>query len=178
MRITSFRKSVISLGLTLGLAGCLSPEPEALKDTKKQPTTVKMDFYAKPLPEIPLPNDIATRFDPDSPTKRRINASMVAPTSFEIEARTLVDKLDGWGVGQPITIPFTGPLSIESIKAGHSDADYEPSNDVLYLIDITPGSPTEGELQTLDIGEGNYPVILERNEYWKNDPRGWTLALL
>ena len=79
----------------------------------------------------------------------------------------------GW---TPITIP-SGPLSIESIKAGHSDADYDPSNDVLYLIDITPGSPSEGELQTLDIGEGNYPVILERNEYWKNDPRGWTLSL-
>ena len=29
----------------------------------------------------------------------------------------------------------------------------------------------------LDIGEGNYPVVLERLEYWKNDPRGWTLSL-
>ena len=42
-----------------------------------------MDFYKRPLPEIPLPNNIATRFDAESPTLRRINASMVAPTAME-----------------------------------------------------------------------------------------------
>ena len=76
----------------------------------------QMDFYAKPLPEIPLPNDVATRYDSSSPTKRRINASMVAPTNFEATARELIDNIDGWGVGQPITIPFTGPISVSRLS--------------------------------------------------------------
>ena len=159
------------------LSGCFSAEPEALKNTPTAQTTVKMDFAARPLPEIPLPNDLATRFDASSPTNRRINASLIAPARFEADVRKLIDELDGWGVNQPITIPFTGPIDIASIEAGHRDINYDPSNDVIYLIDITPGSPDEGELKTLDIGEGNYPVTLERLEYWKNDPRGWTLSL-
>ena len=158
-------------------AACTSPDPDGLAPSQPAAVTVKMDFYAKPLPEIPLPNDIATRYDETSPTKRRINASMIAPTTFEATARELIDEIDGWGVGQPITIPFTGPISVESILAGHRDVDYRSDNDVIYLIDITPGSPDEGELIPLDIGEGNYPVTLERSDYWNNDIREWTLSL-
>ncbi|MEE2757848.1 MAG: hypothetical protein VYA30_14420, partial [Myxococcota bacterium] len=158
-------------------AACSSPEPKGIAKSQPAHVTVKMDFYAKPLPEIPLPNDVATRYDSTSPTKRRINASMVAPTNFEATARELIDNIDGWGVGQPITIPFTGPISVESLIAGHRDIDYDSSNDVIYLVDITAGSPTEGDLIPLDIGEGNYPVTLERSDYWKNDIRDWTLSL-
>ena len=162
----------------LFMTSCLSQSPEGLARSKPAATTVKMDFYAKPLPEIPLPNDIATRYDPTSPTGRRINASLVAPSNFEIEARRLVDTIDGWGVNQPITIPFTGQLGVESILEGHRDKDYATENDVIYLINITPGSPDEGQRQLLDLGEGNYPVVLETTEkYWKNDPRGWTLSV-
>ena len=34
---------------------------------------VVWDIEAEPLPEIPLPNDAATRIDPTSPTGRRLN---------------------------------------------------------------------------------------------------------
>ena len=36
---------------------------------------VVWDLEALPLPEIPLPNDQATRLDPSSPTGRRLNVS-------------------------------------------------------------------------------------------------------
>ena len=160
------------------LTSCLSEAPEGIGESLPAQTTVRMDFFARPLPEIPLPNDLATRFDPSSATGRRINASMITPSKFESRVRELVDQMDGWGTMQQISIPFTGPLDIQSIVDGHRDTDYDPSNDVVYLIDIDPTSKEFGKLFPVDVGEGNYPVVLERIEYWKNDPRNWTLALL
>ena len=161
------------------LGACLSPEPTGIARSQPAATTVKMDMLHRPLPEIPLPNDIATRADPTSPTGRRINASKIAPTVFESRTRELIDTLDGWGVLQPIAIPFTGPLDVQSILDGHRDPDYDTSNDVIYLVNVDRKSPEFGRLHHLDFGQGNYPVILEdRDEYGKNDPRAHTLSLL
>ena len=67
--------------VVLTLGGCASPEGKGLALTPVGTgATVRFDAFHKPLPEVPLPNDFATRFDPSSPTKRRINASMVGPT--------------------------------------------------------------------------------------------------
>lgn len=160
-------------------SACLSPEPEGLAPAPPAKTTVKMDFRHQPLPEIPLPNDIATRLDTRSATGRRINASMIAPTAMESLVRAKIDSLDGWGVFQPIAIPFTGPLDVDSILAGHRDPDYDLSNDVVYLVNIDPDSPEYGRVHHLDVGNGNYPVVLEKiDNYWKNDPRGWLLSIL
>ncbi|MCA9543924.1 MAG: hypothetical protein KC613_06020, partial [Myxococcales bacterium] len=87
------------------------------------------------------------------------------------------DQLDGWGVNQPITIPFSGAIDVNSLLAGHRDPNYDFSNDVVYLIDVTPSSPEYGQLKALDMGEGNYPTALERFEYWDNDPRAWTTSI-
>jgi len=161
------------------LAGCFGAEPEGIAPAAAAATTVKMDFMHRPLPEIPLPNDVATRYDATSATGRRINASMVAPTLLERRTRSLMDTVDGWGVFQPITIPFTGPLDVASILSAHRDDRYDFSDDVVYLVDIDRSSSEFGKLQHLDIGNGNYPVVLEDvNKYWKNDPRGWTLSVL
>lgn len=166
------------------LAGCLSDAPEGLHPVEQARTHVKMDFLHRPLPEIPLPNDLATRFDPTSATGRRINASMVAPTASERRVRALIDQLDGWGVQQPITIPFSGPIDVGTIvdldgkHRLHSDPHFDFTDDVVYLIDIDPQSPHFGQLQHLDVGQGNYPVVLEDlDAYQKNDVRGWTLSL-
>lgn len=162
----------------VGLTGCLS-ELELAPSGPLAATRVKMDFLHKPLPELPLPNDIATRYDPRSPTQRRVNASMIASTHLEARVRAKIDELDGWGVLQPITIPFSGLIDIRSILEGHRDPDYRVENDVLFLINVTPGSPHLGELTHLDVGEGNYPLILESlSGYWEHDPRGDSLSLL
>jgi len=161
------------------LGGCLGAEPEGLAPAGAASTTVKFDWYHKPLAVIPLPNDLATRADPTSATGLRINASLVAPTGFERGARRLIDELDGWGIYQPITIPFTGPLDIASITRAQRDGDYKLDDDVVYLINVDRDSSEFGRIHHLDVGNGNFPVVLEDlKKYWKNDPRGWTLSLL
>ena len=81
-------------------------------------------------------------------------------------------------VFQAITVPFTGPLDPASILLAHSDADYDISDDVILLIDVDPDSPFRGEVTHLDVGNGNYPVVLEERAYGKNDPRGTAGSLV
>ena len=168
------------LPATVLIAECSSnTAPEGIYPAQPAQTTVRFDLFHKPLPEIPYPYDVATRPDRSSATKRRINASQVAPTEFERRTRELIDELDGWGTMQPISIPFTGPIDIDSIVAGHRDADYDTSNDVIYLINIDRDSDEFGQVHHLDLGEGNYPTILAQpNGYGPNDPRADTLSLL
>jgi pimeloyl-ACP methyl ester carboxylesterase len=170
--------TLLALTLSLATPGCFSDAPEGLAPADDAQTTVKFDFLHKPLPEIPLPNDVATRYDPNSATLRRINASMLAPTSLERRTRTLLDGLDGWGLFQPVTVPFTGPLDLQSILDAHRDADYDFSDDVIYLIDITRDSPDFGKPVALDLGNGNYPAGTEgREDFWPNDPRAGTMSI-
>jgi hypothetical protein len=177
--IALFYRRALKLGVvSLLVASCAGEEPEGIAPAQSAATTVKMDFFHLPLPEIPLPNDIATRYDATSATGRRINASMIAPTQLESDIRMRIDQLDGWGTMQPIAIPFTGPIDPMSVIAGHDDVDYNTSDDVLYLINVDPDSPAFGELAHLDIGQGNYPMTLERGDYGPHDPRGWTLSLV
>lgn len=167
----------VSLAAAIGPAACGDP-PEGLVEAPRAKVTVKFDFDHRPLPDVPLPNDIATRPDPLSPTGLRVNASMIAPTEMEMRVRRLVDQLDGWGLQQPISIPFTGPIDVQSVLDGHRDPDYDLSNDVLYLIDVDRDSPDFGRLYHLDVGNGNYPVALEDlHIYGPADPRAFTLSI-
>ena len=164
--------------LCLSLSACLSPEPVGLGRAEPASVTVKYDLLHKPLPDMPLPNDLATRYDPSSATTRRINASMVAPTGLERHVRSKIDQLDGWGLLMPIAIPFTGEIDVSSILRHHRDPDYDPSDDVLYLMDVDPKSPEYGALKMLDLGQGNYPLPTEnRDRYFDNDPRQDTLTI-
>ncbi|MBD90173.1 MAG: hypothetical protein CL940_07535 [Deltaproteobacteria bacterium] len=182
------------------LFGCESRTPEGLGPAAPAATTVAMDFYNKPLPEIPLPNDVATRYDATSATGRRINASLVAPTEFEKKARASIDGLDGWGTYAPITIPFTAPIDVYSVRdrhciyeprlpspAGFEEPDegaevcvFDPdqSDDAVYLVNVDRDSDEFGRVHHLDVGHGNYPIILEDlDAYWDNDPRDWLLSV-
>ena len=168
------------LAVSLGMATLAACENGAagIAASKSAAVTVRMDFQHRPLPEIPLPNDIATRWDANSATHRRINASMIAPSSFERITRQKIDDLDGWGVYQPISIPFTGLVDLPGIISAQWNDDYAFENDVVYVIDITKGSPTYGHPAALDVGNGNFPVTLkDLNGYWENDARGNTLSL-
>jgi len=176
---TSLKTSLILIAFSLSMAACSSDEPIGLSKSQPAATTVAMDFYKRPLPEIPLPNNIATRFDPESPTLRRINASMVAPTAMEERVRSLINQLDGWGTLQPIMVPFTAPLDVTSIMDAHPDDNFDMSDDVIYVVNVDESSSKYGMVHPLDLGNGNYPVSLERrNNYWKHDPRGGSVSLL
>lgn len=173
------RQAALALAALLALPGCMADSPEGLGFGNDAQTTVVMDFDHEPNPLMPLPNDLATRADPNSPTGRRLNASIIAPTQYESRTRELIDELDGWGSFQPITVPFTGRLSITNIRERHDDADYDLSDDVIYLVDVDPDSPEFGTFHHMDLGNGNYPAVLESpNRYGKHDPRAWTLSLL
>lgn len=169
---------VLSLPLLAALLSC-GEEPAGITPSITAATTVEMDFFDRPLPNIPLPNDVATRYDDTSATGLRVNASLIAPTAFEGGTRAHIDELDGWGLFMPITIPFSGPLDVAAIRAAHGEPDYATENDVVYLVDIDPDSTEFGRIHHLDIGSGNYPVVLEEpDNYGELDPRSWTLSLL
>lgn len=176
VRLGSLRALGLFTCSVLALSAC--GEAAGLMKAAPASTTVKFDFDNRPLPDIPLPNDIATRPDADSATGLRVNASVIAPTRMEQKVRAKIDELDGWGLQQPISVPFTGPIDPMSIIAGHRDVDYRLDNDVIYLIDIDEDSPDFGRFYHLDVGNGNYPVVMERpDKYGPNDPRGDGIAL-
>jgi len=147
------------------LAACATPEPEGLLPTPPdRGPRVLFDLTARPLPEIPFPNDMATRLDPSSPTGRRVNASVAAPTLLESDVRDEFDRLDGWGTFAAMTVSFDAPIDPLDVRRRHFDDDY--SNDAVYLVNLGTGEPA-----ALDLGRGNYPVTLDRTErYFGNDP--------
>lgn len=187
-RARCFPSLCVRLGIALGAlgAGACAESPVGIAETPDgDGPMVVFEFDRKPLPEIPFPNDLATRPDPSSPTGLRVNASLVAPTELETTARRRIDELPGFGAYQAITVRFDAPLDLEAIYARHRDhrrpdgKDYDFSNDAVYLIDVTPSSPTFGEPVPLDFGEGNFPVMLRTpNQYWEHDPKTITKALV
>ncbi len=157
----------------LVLAACASPEGKGLRATGDGTgAQVMFDIYARPLPNVPLPNDFATRFDASSPTKRRVNASMEASTNWERFTRQALDQLDGWGTYQTVTVAFEKPLDLHNIIRRHQGDDYNPRDDVAYLLDVTRDSPDFCKRVPLDLGEGNFPIVLERPGYFENDRLG------
>ena len=153
------------------LAAC-SPEPEGLRSTPAgNGPMVVWDLEALPLPEIPFPNDAATRLDPDSPTGLRLNLSLIADTDIEAEVRSRADALDGFGTFGPIWLSFDAPLYLEGLKARHAD-NRDFSDDAVFLVDVTPDSPTYGVPVMLDMGRGFFPLGLKTADaYFPNDPR-------
>lgn len=171
-------RTALLAALALGAVAC-AEDPEALGPTPggSGPRVVH-DFFALPLPEIPFPNDLATRYDPSSPTGRRLNASLVAPTVFEAELRAHLDALDGFGTYAPITVSFDEPLDIAEVLARHG-RDRDPTNDAVFVVAIDPDSPDFGEPVALDLGRGFFPATLPQGtEYFPADPRQGSISVV
>jgi len=176
----------VCAALTLVVSvGCVEP-PEGLARTADGGgPQIVFELDRRPLPELPFPNDIATRHDPTSRTGLRINASLVASTHLERVAREKLDQLDGFGTFQPISVRFDAPIDLDVIYRRHRDfrtssdgSDYDFSNDAVYVVDVTPDSPTYLQPVPLDFGEGNFPQLLRTpNQYWEHDPKTITSTL-
>ncbi len=133
---------------------------------------VYIDWDAEPLPEVPFPNDLATRTDETSPTGLRLNFSREAPTQNERDLRTKADQQTGFGIYAPIMVRFDAPLDLEDVLARHGRADTDFLDDAVLLVDVTEGSPTYLQPFELDIGGDRFPVDLPRTGmFWNNDPR-------
>ena len=133
---------------------------------------VSFDLLHTPLPEIPFPNDIATRPDPTSPTGLRLNASLIAPTQLERSVRGLLDTLDGFGTFAPITVAFDKDLDVLDLYNRQNNAD--PTDDGVYLVDLATGATTP-----LDFNGGHFPYTLnDPGQYFLNDPDTGAFNLL
>ncbi len=157
--------------------GCATG-PEGLRETPDgSGPLVRVDWDAEPLPEIPFPNDLATRNDPGSPTGLRLNISEDAPTKLEREARANFNKLTGFGIFAPISVAFQAPLDLDNVYDRQWD-DSDFSDDAVYVINVDPDSPDYGQPAYLDVGHGRYPMDLdEEDRYFPNDPHGAGTAL-
>lgn len=172
----SLAVAVLHALLALGCsAGGLAPGHRA--SPPGSGPVIRWDIAADPLPEVPLPNDVATWPDPTSPTGRRVNASMVAPTVFESRLRERFDQLDGWGTYMPITVGFDAPIDTEDMidrqgRGRMSQDDWQ--RHAVYLVALDTGIPVP-----LDVNSGSIPLTAaDPDGYYSNDPRAGGSNLL
>ena len=104
---------LVSLALAAGLAA--APSDRAQVRGKLDRLTARGDLE-RALEQAAqarksFPNDVGTRPDPKSPTGRRVNVSLEAPTAHERHLRRLVNNLDGFGTYAPIWLRFDGPIA-------------------------------------------------------------------
>lgn len=179
----SIPRSLYAFALAaMALSSCVSDHaPNGLRRTPDGPgARVRFDLAHKPLPDIPIPIDSATWPDPTSRTGLRINASLVAPTSIEQQARERFSQMEGWGTYSTISVSFdidgTDPtydgytgaaLDLSNLKKRHQGDDYDFADDAVYLVNLTTGLPVP-----IDMGNGNNSYTLKKlDKYWPNDTR-------
>lgn len=157
--------------VVLVLTSCAAPLPEGLRAAEPGPgPAVVFDIFRKPLPEIPLPNDFATRFDGHSPTHLTINVAVEsAPTAWERRTRAGINTVSGWGTLAPITVAFSEPLDLRDLMARHQ-APADTQDDALFVLDVTESSPEHCAPQLLDLGQGHFPTVLDRPDYYPDEP--------
>jgi len=139
---------------------------------------VVWDLDARPFPDVPFPNDVATRLDPTSPTGRRVNVSLIATTKLEGSVRKKLDDLSGFGIYAPISVSFEEPLDLDDIVKRHQQND-DFMDDAVLLINLNKKSPDYGRAVPLDMGRGNFPIVLERKDnYFENDQKFTSSTIL
>jgi hypothetical protein len=167
------KKTFFSVGIALFWVSCAG-EPKGLAPTVDTGgARIVFDLQAEDMAEIPMPNDVATRHDPTSPTGLRLNISTVAKTSMEQDLREKANTLDGFGIYSPIWVRFDAPLDLENIIQRQHNEDIE--DDCIYVLRLSGGGDFRSRFLPLDFGNGNFPIVLERigdrNMYFENDPR-------
>jgi len=115
---------------------------------------------AKPIPQLPFPNNVLCKSDDSTATGLRLNIPITGDTEFEKHLRRRVDQLDGFGTFAPITVSFSKPLDLTTIR--------EP---YVVAVDIQEGSSHFGEVVTFDLRRGYFPIELPKSiEFFPNDP--------
>lgn len=143
---------------------------------------VRFDLEARPLPEVPLPNDLATWPDPTSPTGRRVNASFIAPTTLESNIRRNFGELDGWGVYAPISVGFDRIIDTDNLLArqGGGSAAFSETQwqqHAVYLINMETGIPVPLEVNGTPTSHFHY-VTEQTGRYFPSDPRAAEAQIL
>ena len=161
-----------SMLVCISCGGDLSLTGERNYGLAKSQTTggprVIYDVLAKPLPEIPLPNDQATRIDITSATGRRVNVSLNAPTDYERRARAEFDRMDGFGTFAPIFVSFDALVDLDDLYTRHANDDFR--DDAVFVLNVSPECSRFGEEVALDMGRGRYPINLYGHDELRYDP--------
>lgn len=168
--VLPMRRGVVGAALTaalLAVAGCGdggSLEPAELTASCDGGPRVIFDPLTEHTPEVPLPNDVATVIDTSSPTGRRVNVRIFAPTVFEQAVRRGLSSLDGWGTFAPITVAFDAdhPIDLHSITSDPTRIGQPGTNSVL-LVDLGATEPYWGSrFAPLDTRNGtNFPIHIQ-----------------
>ncbi|MBI2061234.1 MAG: hypothetical protein HYT87_15960 [Nitrospirae bacterium] len=152
----------ILLALALMLFQCAGDGPRGITATVHTGgPKVVWDLFKKPLPEIPVPNNIATRIDPSSPTGRRVTLSLLAPTQIERRVRRQAAELTGFSILGPIYVQFDRPLDLAPFVLAHWPPNRDFSDDLVYLVNVDPKSSSFGQPVPLDVGQGNFPNVID-----------------
>jgi len=156
-------RTALTILLGLSCACAVDTAPSGLRATPPgNGPRVVFDVLHRPLPRIPFPNDVATSSDPQSRTGRRVNVSMVAPTTLETSLREGFDAMEGWGTLAPVTVEFErGPdfdparpaIDLEDLRHRMQNDGYDLRDDPVYVVNLTTGVPV-----LLDAGNGNFPL--------------------
>lgn len=171
-------RSLVAVMLLCALHGCTNAPAGLAVAPEGSGPRVLHDWFARPLPEIPLPNDLATRVDPTTGTGLRLNVSLVGDTRLEREVRANINQLDGFGTFAPITVSFDAPLDIGALLARHG-TNRDASDDAVYVVNIDPESPEFGERVPLDLGRGFFPATLPQGTtYFPGDARQDSVSLI
>jgi hypothetical protein len=170
--------ALLACACVMAVAACSGDTlPSALQATPAgSGPAVVFDLFHTPLPDIPQPNDIATFADPTSRTGRRIDASLVAPTNMEQQAREEFDEMEGWGTTAPLAVHFAPEAGADPLAAAidlddvyrRMEADgHDTTNDSVYVVNLRTGVPA-----LLELGHGDFPTtVLDPTQYYPNDPR-------
>jgi hypothetical protein len=158
--------------LTSAVVGC-DPSGDRPKGWAPAEATggprVLWDATAAPLPELPLPNDAATRLDPTTATGRRLNVSLRATTAYERDVRATFDQMDGFGTFAPIMVSFDAPLDLDDVWERHNQND-DYRDDAVILLNVDPDCARFGEEVGVDLGGGRHPVTFYSRSARVPDP--------
>lgn len=166
-RVLAGCTGVLAVGALV--ASCSAPAGEGLvASSRAGGPQVVFDLAKRPLPNVPLPNDLATRYDASSPTGRRLNVGLAARTQWEAHLREVFDELDGFGVYAPITVAFSQPLDLQAIRARYANEDFR--DDPLFVVNVDPSCSRYGEEVAVDVDRKLFPVILKEHGTPTTDP--------
>lgn len=158
-------RTLTLLSLPLVAACVNGPRSEGLAPAENTGgPQIVWDIEARPLPEIPLPNNAATRLDPGSPTGRWVNVSFEAATQYERDVRSEFNRLDGFGSYGAVTVKFSELIDLDDLWQRHNgDGATGPDDfrdDAVYLLNVDPTCRRFGEEVGLEVGRGRNVATL------------------
>ena len=154
----------------IGLFGCTptgdAPLLPVAADVPMGPT-VQFKPLVRPIPDIPLPNDLSLIRVDDTDSGRAWNTSTDKKTQHESHLRSLLNRLDGFGVSGSAMVSFDGPIDLATV-----------TNEHVILINIEADHPREGEAIPVDLGRGISLLSVDQKSFFAHDPHADATSLL